>query len=130
MAKPTRRSVLRAGGVVAGMSALGVASRALPVVAGAMASGLRRSTFQPHVGSAFTFDGAAGSYRGVLTEVGNLKTAPRGHDRKFSLLFKVTGARPAGGTYRLSHRKIGAMDLFVSPVGASGDFYEAVVNGR
>lgn len=131
MAKPTRRSVLRAGVVVAGTSVpLGVASRALSVVAGGMTSGLRRSTFQPHLRSAFTFDGADGSYRAVLTDVGNLKTAPRGHDRKFSLLFTVTGGRPVGGTYRLSHGKIGAMDLFVSPVGASGDLYEAVVNAR
>lgn len=131
MAKPTRRSVLRAGVVIAGTSVpLGVASRALSVVAGGMASGFRRSTFQPHLRSAFTLDGEGGSYGAVLTKVGDLKTASRGHDRKFRLLFKVTGARPAGGTYRLSHSKIGAMDLFVSPVGASGDLYEAVVDAR
>lgn len=131
MAKPTRRSILRAGVVIAGMSMpLGVASGALSAVTGGMASGLRRSTFQPHLRSAFTLNGADGSYQAMLTEVGNVKTAPRGHDRKFRLLFKVTGAQPAGGTYRLSHGKIGTMNLFVSPVGASGDVYEAVVDAR
>lgn len=128
MAKPTRRSILRAGVVAAGMSVpLGTATRALSVVAGA-AAGLRRSTFQPHVGSAFTLEDADGSYRAVLTDLSDLKTARRGHDRKFSLLFTVTGARPAGGTYRLSHAKIPAMNLFVTPVGSAGDLYEAVVN--
>ena len=128
MANPTRRSILRAGVVVAGMSVpLGAASRALSLFTGVMAPGLRRSTFQPHLGSAFTFDGDDGSYRAVLTDIGNLKTAARGHDRKFTLLFTATGGRPAGGTYRLSHARIGAMALFVSPVG-SGDLYEAVVN--
>ena len=129
MAKPTRRSLLRAGVVVAAMSVpLGATSRALSVVAGLSSPGLRRSTFRPHLGSAFTFAGEEGSFQAVLTEVGNVKTAPRDDDRKFRMLFKATGARPVGGTYRLSHRKIGSMALFVSPVGAAGDVYEAVVD--
>lgn len=129
MANPTRRSILRAGVVVAGMSVpLGAASRALSAVTGVTAPGLRRSTFQPHLGTAFTLHGEGGSYPAVLTEVGNLKTARHGHDRKFNLLFTVSGGRPAGGTYRLSHGKIGTLDLFVSPVGAAGNVYEAVVN--
>lgn len=129
MANPTRRSILRAGVVAAGMSVpLGAASRALSVVGAPPTAGLRRSTFRPHLGSSFDLAGPDGSYRLVLTEVGNLKSAPRGHERKFSLLFKAGGARPEGGTYRVSHGAIGAMHLFVSPVGKSGDLYEAVVN--
>lgn len=131
MAKPTRRSVLRAGVVVAATSVpLGIAGQALSVVAGGMASGLRRSTFQPHLRSTFALDGEEGSYRAVLTQVGDLVTSPRGHDKKFRLLFRVQGARPAEGIYRISNGKVSPIALFVAPVGRTGEFYEAVVDAR
>lgn len=131
MAKPTRRSVLRAGVVAAAAAVpLAAAQQGMAVVAGGMTSGLRRSTFKPHVRSTFTLVGAGGTHEAVLTKVGDLKATRRGHDRKFHLLFRVTGSRPAEGTYRLRHSRVAAMDLFVSPVGATGDVYEAVVDTR
>lgn len=130
MANPSRRTVLRAG-VVAAAAAVPLAAtqNAMSVVAGGMASGLRRSTFKPHLKSSFTLVGPNGSYRAKLVEVKDLATAPAGHDAKFRLLFKVRGAKPGEGTYRVRHRAVSAMDLFVSPVGG-GDVYEAVVDAR
>lgn len=130
MAKPTRRSVLRAGVLaVAAAAPLGGAQQALSVVAGGMASGLRRSTFAPHRRTAFTLSDGGGSYRAVLTEIGDHTKSTRGHEKKFRLLFQVSGAPPAG-TYRLSHGAVRAMDLFVTPVGSTGGLYEAVVDAR
>ncbi len=130
MANPSRRSILRAGVLGAAVAApLAASENVLAAVAsGGMASGLRRSTFAPHVKSSFTLVGAGTRHQATLVKVGDLVAAPSGHDAKFRLLFRVKGARPAEGTYRLRHGRIAAMDLFVAPVGAKGDLYEAVVD--
>ena len=130
MANPSRRSVLRAG-VVAAAAAVPLAAtqNAMSVVAGGMASGMRRSTFKPHLKSSFTLVGPNGSYRAKLVEVKDLAGAPAGHDTKFRLLFRVRGAKPAEGTYRVRHRSVAAMDLFVAPVGGA-DAYEVIIDAR
>lgn len=131
MAKPSRRSVLRAGVVLAATTApLGLARSATSMVAGGTASGLRRATFQPHVGTPFTLTADGTTHRAVLKKVADVRTAPRGHDRKFRLVFHVTGSTPASGTYRIGHRRIGAMDLFVNPIGGEPGVYEAIMDAR
>jgi hypothetical protein len=132
MAKLSRRSVLRAGVVAAAAAVpLAVSESGIAAVAGgSMASGLRRATFRPHLRSSFTFVGGGTSYQAKLVDVGDVKAAPRGHDARFRLLFRVTGARPAEGTYRVFHGRVAATDLFLAPVGRSGDLYEAVVLAR
>jgi hypothetical protein len=128
MAKPSRRSVLRSGVVLVAASApLGVAQHAMSVVAGGVASGLRRSTFKPHVGTTFSLSDGGATYAAVLRRVADVKTAARGHDKKFRLVFEVKGAAPQG-TYRLKHPRIAAMDLFVAPTGGKAGVYEAVVD--
>jgi hypothetical protein len=128
MAKPTRRSVLRAGVVLAATAVpVGVAETALSVVAGGSASGLRRSTFKPHVGTVFRFRDGDRTYSGVLKKVGDSRSATRGHDKKFRLVFALDASVPQG-TYSLRHPKVGTMDLFVSPIGQQPGVYEAVVD--
>jgi hypothetical protein len=129
MANPSRRSVLRAGVIAAAVAApLAASENVLAAVAGGMSSGLRRSTFVPHVKSSFALVGGGTKHKATLVKVGDLVAAPSGHEAKFRLLFRVKGARPAEGVYRLRHSHVAAMDLFVAPVGAKGDLYEAVVD--
>lgn len=128
MAQPSRRSVLR-GFVLLGATAapLGAAEHAFSMVTGGYASGLRRTTFTPHLRSRFAFASDDGVYAAVLREVSDIRTSPRGHDRKFTLLFQVSGD-PGAGTYRVKHPRIEDLDLFVSPVGGKPGLYEAVVD--
>ena len=82
------------------------------------------STFGPHVGSTFHVDGgSAGELR--LAGVEN-----RG-ERQFSLLFEGAAAnRVPERIHRLSHRRLGRFDLFLSP-GPNRDGsvrYEAAFN--
>jgi hypothetical protein len=131
MANPSRRSVLRAGVIAAAAAGpLAATQNVFAAVAGSMSSGLRRSTFAPHVKSSFRLVGAGATHHAKLVSVGDLLAARSGHDTKFRLLFRVSGSRPAEGTYRLRHGRIAAMDLFVAPVGASGNLYEAIVDTR
>jgi len=130
MAKPSRRSVLRAGILVpAAAVPLATVDNAISLVAGGIASGLRRSTFAPHVRSSFSLAGGDETYTATLTRIADLARSPRGHDRKFRLRFDVAGA-PEAGTYRLRHDRIGALDLFVAPVSGQAGVYEAVVDAR
>lgn len=128
MSKPTRRSVLRAGVVLAATAApIGVAEHAMSVVGGGRASGLRRTTFAPHVGTTFTFAGEGGLHQGVLKRIANLDNGPKSETR-FRLVFKVKGSAPAQGTYQLQHGRLAAMALFVVPVSAKSGTYEAIVD--
>jgi hypothetical protein len=88
--------------------------------------------FEPHHGETFELSAAAGAGGGELAlklvEVKRLGTALR-QGGAFSLLF----VSPAGpflpqATYRLSHPKLGTLELFLVPVGPmqGGNGYEAV----
>lgn len=128
MAHPSRRSVLRTALVLAATSTpLVGAQRAFSFVAG-QGGALRRSAFRPHVGATFLFGAGGVAYRAKLVKVADIRTAARGDDRAFRLLFRVRGDGPGAGTYRFSHPRYGAVDLFVSPVGAKAGVYEAVVH--
>lgn len=128
MDKPTRRSVLRAGLVLTAAAVpIGFADTAMSVVAGGSASGLRRATFKPHTGSKFGFRDADRAFTGVLRKVGDTRSATRGQDKKFRLVFAMDASVPQG-TYTLTHPKAGTMELFVSPIGQQPGVYEAVVD--
>ena len=86
---------------------------------------LRRSAFAPQVGARFT----AGGTRLTLVEVADLSGSRAGDERAFSLLFRSAGRLPEG-IHRLRHPRVGAADLFVSPVGRPSAMpaYQAIVN--
>lgn len=131
MAKTSRRSVLRAGVVLAASSVpLGLGRQALSFVAGPGAGSLRRSVFAPHVGSRVMFVGRGTRHAAKLTQVGDAPYGAAGHDLSFRLVFRTRGAGPGQGTYRLQHRALGGIDLFVSPIGAKPGVYEAIVDAR
>jgi hypothetical protein len=44
------------------------------------------------------------------------------------MLFQVKGSAPVQGTYRVRHRNVAALDLFIVPVGGKPGVYEAIVD--
>ena len=89
---------------------------------------LTRSHFEPHVGDAFTVSAGEADIPLVLKVAKPLGTALR-EGGAFSLSF----AGPASpvlpqATYRLSHGALGALELFIVPVGRDQEsvFYEAI----
>ncbi|HEU0130074.1 MAG TPA: hypothetical protein VFQ85_03680 [Mycobacteriales bacterium] len=129
VAQPSRRSVLRAAVMLAAAASTPLlgAQRAFSLAPGE-GGALRRSAFRPHVGSSFALAASGVTYRAKLVKVADVRTAARGHEKKFRLMFDVRGSGPGAGTYRFSHPSYGAVDLFVSPVGAEAGAYEAVVD--
>lgn len=126
MAKPSRRSVLRAGLLLAaGTAPIGVAQQALSAVL--PGNGLRRSSFTPLLRKPFVFVGERGTHRAVLVEVSDLPTAARGHDARFRLLFRI-GGTPEQGIYAVRHWTMEDTPLFVAPVAGRADLYEAVID--
>jgi len=109
---------------------------AIPVplarVAVAARSPWARSRFTPFLGSSFRMTGAGDDADVVLTEISDLRPAARANDeRRFALLFTAPhGHGPADGTRTFSRPGFGAIDLFVSPVGAGtgARHYEAIIN--
>jgi hypothetical protein len=117
-----------------GSAALALLS-AIPVSlarAAAASSPWARSRFTPFLGSTFRMTGAGDDTDVVLTEISDLRPVARANDnRRFALLFTAPhGHGPAGGTRTFSRGGFGAIDLFISPVGAgTGDrHYEAIIN--
>ncbi len=127
MATSSRRTFLRTCVLLAAAAApLGVSGEAMSLVTGE-ANGLRRSSFTPHLKRRFALVAADGTVqRATLVEVSDLAAGPRGHDRKFRLLFGLS-SRPQAGIFQLRHPSVAATELFVSPVG-TGDRYEVVVD--
>ncbi|HEV2890835.1 MAG TPA: twin-arginine translocation signal domain-containing protein [Frankiaceae bacterium] len=125
----SRRNFLRGCVLLAAAAApLGVAGEALSLPSGT-ANGLRRSSFTPHLRTGFALVSADGAvHPATLLQVSDLAAGPRGHDRKFRLLFSVS-SRPQGGIFELRHPRIAATELFVAPVG-NGSQYEVVVDAR
>jgi hypothetical protein len=130
MTTPSRRSLLRAGVVLAATFVpLGLTKQAFSMVAGGMGSGLRRSTFTPRVGTRFRLVADGRSYPAVLLRVDDIRHGGKGHDQQFSLLFRTRGAGPGDGTYRLEHATMRSQRISVIAVGAKAGVYEAIVNG-
>jgi len=127
----SRRSFARGGAALALFSAM-PASLAGAAVAVAVSSPWARSRFAPFLGSTFRMTGAGDDADVVLTEISDLRPVARANDdRRFALLFTApAGHGPADGTRTFSRGGFGAIDLFVSSVGAGAGarHYEAIIN--
>jgi hypothetical protein len=128
----TRREALRAGAVVAAAAA----STVLAVPAGATVvrprrvrlHPLRRSRFAPLVRSTFQLTGL-GESRSVRLAAVRGGTEGEASEHSFTLRFEDAAARPLReGIYTVSHPRLGAVPLFLAPVGSTAGRYEAVVN--
>ena len=91
---------------------------------------LKLGDFTPHVGSRFRLESDAGDLVIELSaaEAGGVADGPR-EDPSFSLTFRgpVEPILPQR-IYRLDHAVMGALDIFLVPIGAdsNGVVYEAV----
>lgn len=96
----------------------------------ATARGTRREDFLPHLNSTFRLDSAADC---TLVEVSAMQKhlSPSGQFSSFSLLFKVPDSFAAQSKiHELLHAQLGAMDLFLSPIGHGQQHLEAVFSQR
>jgi hypothetical protein len=125
----SRRSFARGGAALALFSAVPVS---LAGAVAAASSPWARSRFAPFLGSTFRMTGAGDDVDVVLTEISDLRPMARANDdRRFALLFTApAGHGPADGTRTFRRGGFGAIDLFVSPVGAGtgARHYEAIIN--
>ena len=125
----SRRSFARGGAALALFSAM---PASLAGAAVAARSPWARSRFTPFLGSTFHMTGAGDDVDVVLTEISDLRPVARSDDdRRFALLFTAPrGHGPADGTRTFSRGGFGAIDLFVSPVGAGTEarHYQAIIN--
>jgi hypothetical protein len=93
--------------------------RTMPSAAGSQVRGMGRDAFVAHLESVFVLESGASC---TLVEVGAARklVAPSAEFTSFSLLFSApAGFSAESRIYRLSHREMGEMDLFLSPVGYS-----------
>jgi hypothetical protein len=94
-----------------------------------MAAEATIETFRPAVGEAFTVGGEEGAtVELLLVEAESRDGGPDAPRPGFSLLFHGPAEPPlAQGTYRFEHPGIGAMEIFIVPLGRDehGSVYEA-----
>jgi hypothetical protein len=125
----SRRAFARGGAALALLNAMPVS---LAGVARAARSPWARSRFTPFLDSAFLMTGAGDDVDVVLTEISDPRSAARSSgNRGFALLFAAPhGHGPVDGMRTLSRDGFGAIDLFISAVGAGATVrhYEAVIN--
>jgi hypothetical protein len=89
---------------------------------------LSRSRFAPLVGSAFRLTGPSGSRTVRLVGAPAAATGAAA-ERRFTLQFSDRARTPLReGIYTVRHARIGAVELFLAPVGSRTGRYEAVVN--
>ena len=84
--------------------------------------------FDPIIGDGFVVEGCDPAVELTLVEVDRRAREPDAN-RPFTLLFTgPTEVRLAQGVWRLAHGTLGALDIFLVPVGLRGDvpIYEAV----
>lgn len=98
---------------------------------------LTPDSFLPHVGTVFRLraPGGAGTLDLALVSaqaVGSSRRSGAVRERAFSVVFLGPAGAPIlpQATYRLEHEEMGALDLFLVPVGIDGGRaqYEAVFN--
>ena len=90
---------------------------------------LTRDSFAPLLNSRFQLERGSDSIELELTEVSQLRSSR--HHESFSLVFRGPGdALLPQSMYRLDHSVLGAVDLFLVPVGQDthGLYYEAVIS--
>jgi hypothetical protein len=89
-----------------------------------------RAQFASHVNSRFDVEPGNGAPLSLeLVEVEEGRSSP--DHEQFALVFRAPRDMPAQqGTYRVKHPVLGALDLFLVPVGREGDdlLLEAVFN--
>lgn len=88
-----------------------------------------RDSFAPLLNSRFQLEGGSQSIDMELTEVSELRVS-RGNE-SFSLVFRGPGDMfIPQETYRFNHSALGAIDLFIVPIGQDkrGLYYEASFN--
>lgn len=143
MTRSSRRAVLKTGGL-AGLATLlprraaaagKLGARSAPVLAPVQFWPLR-SSFAAQLGTTFWVNRR--SLRPVrlqLVSVGDLPSAKIagtvGFEESFAIEFHGPGGVPLRqGTYRLQHASLGAIDVFIVPVGPQGKLrtYEAIYN--
>jgi hypothetical protein len=95
---------------------------------------LEHADFAAHLGTTFRLRLADGAALALVLQEASLHPhlpPPRGRHRGFSLVFRSSapGHLPQG-IYRLDHEAMGAMELFLVPIGPRGGgmCYEAVFN--
>ena len=92
---------------------------------------LTRAFFAPHIGGTFRMHAGPSTTLDLeLVEVSELR---ENRERPFSILFRTPGTEHVPqGTYRLEHPEIGAIELFLVPIGPDREGrnmqYEAVFN--
>lgn len=88
---------------------------------------LSPESFDPLVGGAFSVNGIDGVLR--LLSVERLKS-PSPRPQPFALVFTSTTHRLSQSTFRVAHRDLGELELFIVPLqpDARGPLYEAVFN--
>jgi hypothetical protein len=112
----------------------GAATKRLQATSSAAAhsASLTRSTFASLLGSTFHMSGGGSGYDVVLTEIDDLDSSSTGpSEDQFSLVFSGSTSRPrTSGIRTFRHAKIGAVDMFVSPVdrGARALRLQSVIN--
>lgn len=91
---------------------------------------LRLETFEPHVGSRFDVTAGDGTLAFDLTDTRALGAARPGYARApFGLTFRGAGPQKLPqAIYRLEHPALGALEIFLVPIGRDGDgfLYEAI----
>jgi len=112
---------------------VGQAAAASPAPSPAAPGGFSRERFLPHLHSVFQVEDANLALR--LEEVSAASTIAQGATvyACFSLLFEgPAGPAVESATYRLNHEELGALELFLSPVGreTTRTHYEAVFTQR
>ena len=97
-----------------------------------MAQEFTRELFEPHIGSNFTMkleNAGAAEFELKLESIKDLGSSAR--HIQFSMIFTGPQDGPLRqGIYRIQHRVLGDLDLFLVPVGKdqNGVQYEAIVN--
>ena len=111
MPDSSRRAVLAAGGLGAATLMAGAPQAA----AAAAASIPRRARFMALRGTVVRLSGPAGRTKARVKEVGDLRGAPAGDARRYSVILRPRRPLP-DGLYRVSSRKLGSTDLFLTNV--------------
>ncbi len=134
----SRRRFLALGPVLAATAASGPSSIVkdiLPKPSTHGAADLTRSTFLPHVNSAFVVH--VGPLRRVETTLVAVENLPGASgsagdaEGRFALLFRGPRAEAFGqDTYHVEHARLGTIALFLVPIGESAGVrhYEAIFN--
>jgi len=123
--------ILAAVGVTGGLAEQAAVAASRPArIPLPHAKDLRRTTFQPLVGTTFNVAVAGGAQALVLAKINEHPTARPGRGECFSLIFSSSDSTAQSGTHTLTHPSLGSFGMFISPVGdqPSGQQYESVIN--